>query len=100
MQALYWDGATLKLDPSYPTPKADERTALLRVRLAGICSTDLQIFKGYMGFRGVPGHEFVGEVKEGPADLVGKRVVAEINFACGRCHRTAGSDFYNSTVTG
>ncbi len=85
MQALYWNGQQLKLDPSYPTPKADEETALLRVRLAGICSTDLQIFKGYMGFQGVPGHEFVGEVKEGPAELVGKRVAAEINFACGRC---------------
>ncbi|HEV8342222.1 MAG TPA: alcohol dehydrogenase catalytic domain-containing protein, partial [Candidatus Binatia bacterium] len=53
--------------------------------LAGICSTDLQIFKGYMGFRGVPGHEFVGEVQEGPEDLVGKRVVGEINFSCGEC---------------
>lgn len=85
MQALYWNGENLSLDRSYPAPKADEETALLRVRLAGICSTDLQIFKGYMGFRGVPGHEFVGEVKEGPAELVGKRVAAEINFACGRC---------------
>ena len=75
----------LRLDSSHPTPKADEKTALLRVRLAGICSTDLQIFEGYMGFQGVPGHEFVGEVEEGPAELVGKRVVAEINFACGRC---------------
>jgi threonine dehydrogenase-like Zn-dependent dehydrogenase len=55
------------------------------VRLAGICSTDLQIFKGYMGFRGVPGHEFVGEAVEGLAPFIGKRVVGEINFACGRC---------------
>jgi 2-desacetyl-2-hydroxyethyl bacteriochlorophyllide A dehydrogenase len=55
------------------------------VRLAGICSSDLQIFKGYMGFRGVPGHEFVGEAVEGPASFIGKRVVGEINFACGRC---------------
>lgn len=85
MQALYWNGENLRLDRSYPAPKFDEKTALLRVRLAGICSTDLQIFKGYMGFHGVPGHEFVGEVKEGPPGLVGKRVVAEINFACGRC---------------
>jgi len=85
MQALHWNGEKLALDPSYPTPKADERTALVRVRLAGICTTDLQIFKGYMGFQGIAGHEFVGEVKEGPADLVGKRVVGEINFACGRC---------------
>lgn len=89
MQALHWNGERLALDPSYPTPKADEKTALVRVRLAGICSTDLQIFKGYMGFRGIPGHEFVGEVKEGPAELVGKRVVGEINFACGRCEYCA-----------
>ena len=52
--------------------------ALIRVRLAGICSTDLQIFKGYMGFQGVPGHEFVGEVKEGPSELVGKRPSAAV----------------------
>ncbi|MEE9143817.1 MAG: alcohol dehydrogenase catalytic domain-containing protein [Candidatus Binatia bacterium] len=85
MQALYWNGQKLKLNQSYPSPKADDMTALVRVRLAGICSTDLQIFKGYMGFHGVPGHEFVGEVKEGPEQLVGKRVAGEINFACGRC---------------
>ena len=85
MQALYWSGEKLTLDPSYLTPEVDGHTALVRIRLAGICSTDLQIFKGYMGFQGVPGHEFVGEVKEGPAELVGKRVVGEINFACGRC---------------
>lgn len=85
MQALTWNGQSLRLDPSYPTPEADEHRATVRVRLAGICSTDLQIFKGYMGFQGVPGHEFVGEVKEGPGELLGKRVVGEINFACGRC---------------
>ena len=85
MKALHWDGQRLSLDALYPslTPARDH--ALVRVRLAGICSTDLQIFKGYMGFRGVPGHEFVGEVIEGPPALVGKRVVGEINFACGRC---------------
>ncbi|MBI4491090.1 MAG: alcohol dehydrogenase catalytic domain-containing protein [Deltaproteobacteria bacterium] len=85
MQALYWNGRSLKLEPSYPGPKVDDQMALVRVRLAGICSTDLQIFKGYMGFHGVPGHEFVGTVSEGSDELVGKRVVGEINFACGRC---------------
>ncbi|NIO11067.1 MAG: alcohol dehydrogenase catalytic domain-containing protein, partial [Deltaproteobacteria bacterium] len=68
-----------------PEPAADERNALVRVLLAGICSTDLQIFKGYMGFQGIPGHEFVGEVAEGPQGLQGKRVTGEINFACGSC---------------
>lgn len=85
MNALHWDGLNLRLQPAYPAPKPGSGMALVRVRLAGICSTDLQILKGYMGFRGVPGHEFVGEVREGPAELAGKRVVGEINFACGRC---------------
>jgi threonine dehydrogenase-like Zn-dependent dehydrogenase len=85
MQALHWDGQRLRLDTAYPTPQADDHMALVRVHLAGICSTDVQIFKGYMGFQGVPGHEFVGEVYQGPMAFVGKRVVGEINFACGRC---------------
>ena len=59
--------------------------ALVKVHLAGICSTDLQILKGYMGFTGVPGHEFVGSVSEGPREWIGKRVVGEINFGCGDC---------------
>ena len=66
-------------------PVNDKSRALIKVHLAGICSTDLQIFKGYMDFTGVPGHEFVGSVIEGPRDLVGKRVVGEINFGCGHC---------------
>jgi threonine dehydrogenase-like Zn-dependent dehydrogenase len=85
MKALYWDGQKLTLKASQPSPEPARDLALVRVRLAGICSTDLQIFKGYMGFHGVPGHEFVGEVIEGPAALIGKRVVGEINFACGCC---------------
>ena len=76
MQALYRNGYRLRLDAAYPTPQADEQTALVRVRLSGICSTDLQIFQGYMGFQGVPGHEFVGEVRDGPAHLVGTRVAS------------------------
>lgn len=85
MRALHWDGRQLHLSKSYPVPQVTDYTALVRVRLAGICATDLQIFQGYMGFVGVPGHEFVGEVGEGPTDLIGKRVVSEINFACGTC---------------
>ena len=85
MKALHWDGLNLRLQPTYPAPVAGSGMALVRVRFAGICSTDLQILKGYMGFLGVPGHEFVGEVHEGPSELAGRRVVGEINFACGRC---------------
>ena len=85
MRALHWNGQRLTLDSSYATPLASEQIALVRVHLAGICSTDLQILKGYMGFRGVPGHEFVGSVSEGPEAFRGKRVVGEINFGCGRC---------------
>jgi threonine dehydrogenase-like Zn-dependent dehydrogenase len=59
--------------------------ALVRPTLAGVCNTDLELVKGYMGFRGVLGHEFVGVVEAGDPDWEGVRVVGEINFACGRC---------------
>ena len=85
MRALVWDGARLRLDRAYPEPRPDPGMALVRVRLAGVCSTDLQILRGYLGFRGVLGHEFVGEVTAGSPDLLGRRVVGEINFACGAC---------------
>lgn len=85
MRALYWDGRELKLQSAYGAPESDARHALIKVHLAGVCSTDLQILKGYMGFKGLPGHEFVGSVSEGPRDLIGKRVVGEINFGCGEC---------------
>ena len=68
--------------------------ALLRVRLAGICGTDLEMVKGYYPFAGIPGHEFVGEVVEVPSGesalrekLIGKRVVGEINASCGKCEQ-------------
>jgi threonine dehydrogenase-like Zn-dependent dehydrogenase len=97
MRALYWDGHALSFDASYPNPAPATKIAgatggrpvsaraIVKVHLAGICSTDLQIFKGYMGFTGVPGHEFVGSVKDGQPELAGKRVVGEINFGCGGC---------------
>lgn len=63
-----------------------EGDTLIRVRQAGICATDLEIVKGYMGFRGVLGHEFVGDVVSSPEkSLVGQRVAGEINIVCGRC---------------
>jgi threonine dehydrogenase-like Zn-dependent dehydrogenase len=89
MRALYWNGRNLEFESAYRTPVATGQTALVKVHLAGICSTDLQILKGYMGFTGVLGHEFVGSVVEGPQELIGKRVVGEINFGCGRCDSCA-----------
>ena len=69
-----------------PRPRPGRGFALVRVVLSGICNTDLELKRGYHGFSGVPGHEFVGVV-EGPASSkwLHKRVVGEINLACGRC---------------
>jgi len=69
----------IRFVPDYPQPGPAPGEVLLRVRLAGICATDLQLVRGYMGFAGVPGHEFVGRVETGPPTLQGRRVVAEIN---------------------
>jgi len=75
---------TLKENIPVPVPKKDE--ALIRVILAGICNTDLEIIKGYMGFKGILGHEFVGVVEEcNDKNWIGKRVVGEINIGCGKC---------------
>src|SRR6476660_1526163 len=84
MRALVFD-KTLSFDPRRPEPVPGDGDTLIRVRQAGICATDLELIKGYMGFRGVLGHEFVGEVSDGPASWRGRRVVGEINFACHRC---------------
>lgn len=69
----------------WPPPRPGDEEAVVAVCAAGICNTDLELVRGYMGFRGVLGHEFVGTVVEGPGRWRGQRVVAEINFACGRC---------------
>ena len=86
MRALRWDGSELRLASDLPEPTPGRGEALVRVRLAGICRTDLEICRGYLGFRGTPGHEWVGEVVAAPdPSLVGGRVVGEINFGCGTC---------------
>ncbi len=84
MLALHFDGTPELKDLPAPIPAPGE--VLIRVGLAGICGTDLQILKGYHGFRGVMGHEFV-VVVAGPEDspLLGQRVVGEINIGCGIC---------------
>lgn len=86
MRALYLDKTlTFRDDYAVPVPPPDE--ALVRVRLAGVCNTDLELVRGYLSFRGVPGHEFVGVVDhcESAPVWVGQRVVGEINAACGQC---------------
>jgi len=84
MRALVFD-ETLKLagDVPLPTPAADE--VLIRTRRAGICNTDLELVRGMYGFRGIPGHEFCGEVVQGPDSWRGRRVTGEINISCGDC---------------
>ena len=87
MKAVVFDGELKVLDIEKPEPKFKE--VLIKTSLGGICNTDYEITKGYMGFNGVLGHEFVGVVKEvGPeADIswIGKRVVGGINLGCNSC---------------
>ncbi len=112
MRALHFD-QTLQYLPDMPEPDLPPGEALIRTRLAGICSTDLEIMRGYMGFTGVLGHEFVGEVirADNAPELVGQRVVGEINAFCRACdtcrrgdlthcpHRTTlGIDRRNGTM--
>jgi threonine dehydrogenase-like Zn-dependent dehydrogenase len=86
MRALRWDGTQLALSRDVPEPVPGPGEALVRVHLAGICRTDVEITRGYLEFRGTPGHEWVGRVVAAPDPrLVGVRVVGEINLACGAC---------------
>jgi len=85
MKALRTINGALRVD-DIPAPEA-EGEALVRVIKSGICNTDLEIARGYAGFNGTLGHEFVGIVESSDVtpSLVGKRVVGEINAGCGRC---------------
>ena len=85
------DGATSLVDIARPEPRGE---AIVRVTLSGICNTDLEIAKGYAGFRGTIGHEFVGIVEDpgGGALAPGTRVVGEINAGCGACARCTAGD--------
>jgi alcohol dehydrogenase-like protein len=100
MRALVLDRlVSLRTNYAAPTPRPDE--VLVRVVCAGICETDLQLVKGYMGFRGVLGHEFVGVAESGPFE--GRRVVGEINCSCGlceMCRRGLSTHCSNRTVLG
>ena len=92
MKALRYTGGRLELAET-PIPEPQPSEALVRVVKSGICNTDLEIVRGYAGFEGTLGHEFVGVVQTaaGRPDLIGKRVVGEINAGCGECaHCIAG----------
>src|SRR5687767_9061053 len=85
MLALRLD-ETVRVVTDQPHPVRARGEALLRVRLAGICDTDLQLARGYMSYRGVLGHELVAEVVEADSpEWLGRRVVADINAGCGTC---------------
>jgi len=102
MKALYFDGKLSLREVDKPQRGPGE--ALINVSLAGICGTDRQILKGYSGFRGVPGHEFVGRVMAcEDVGWIGKRVVGEINVtcrACGWCRRGLGRHCPHRSVMG
>jgi alcohol dehydrogenase len=82
VQALLFD-QSLHFEKDYPEPSPGPDDVIVRVSKAGICNTDLEIVRGYMSFRGVPGHEFVGVAEGG--EWSGRRVTGEINVACGSC---------------
>src|SRR5262245_7440940 len=95
MKALRCENNELKL-ADVPKPITDGE-AVVRVTLSGICNTDLEIARGYAGFEGTLGHEFVGVVEALPKDvftrvLPGQRVVGEINAGCGKCDLCRAGD--------
>lgn len=83
MRAVVLDGDGVRFRSDHPAPALAAGEVVVRVLCAGICETDLQLIRGYMGFRGVLGHEFVGIAESGP--FRGRRVVGEINTSCGTC---------------
>jgi threonine dehydrogenase-like Zn-dependent dehydrogenase len=102
MLALRVEKKRLSIKDIEKPDRADE--TIVRVLLSGICNTDLEIARGYAGFKGTIGHEFVGRVEASADDaLVGRRVVGEINAGCGKCDLCRAGDSRhcaNRTVLG
>jgi threonine dehydrogenase-like Zn-dependent dehydrogenase len=102
MLSLRYTDKELKVSDIPKPDKNDE--AIIQVSMAGICNTDLEIVRGYAGFEGTLGHEFVGTVISAPnSTLINKRIVGEINAGCGRCHLCKAGDSRhcpNRTVLG
>jgi threonine dehydrogenase-like Zn-dependent dehydrogenase len=103
MVAIHLDHGLVEVRET-PAPERPEGFALIRLLAGGICNTDLELQRGYYGFSGTPGHEFVGEVVAADTSaLCGKRVVGEINLACTACpwcHRGLGRHCPHRTVLG
>ncbi|HEY9828579.1 MAG TPA: alcohol dehydrogenase catalytic domain-containing protein, partial [Stenomitos sp.] len=85
MKGLWLDEQHLQLRTNLPIPEPAAGEALVKVIQAGVCNTDVELMRGYYPYQGILGHEFVGIVVQGSADLVGQRVVGEINAVCGQC---------------
>ncbi len=103
MRALVFN-KNLKYTDNYQDPVPVKGEALIRITHAGICNTDLEITRGYMGFQGVPGHEFVGIVEKCERkSLIGSRVVGEINincYSCPECLNNMGNHCRKRSVLG
>jgi threonine dehydrogenase-like Zn-dependent dehydrogenase len=84
MQAAWLEDQELSVR-EVPKPELPAGEALVRVLLAGICNTDIELTRGYYPYTGIPGHEFVGVVESGAPSLLGRRVVGEINAVCHAC---------------
>jgi len=89
MRAVWLENCKLSCVENAADPLPGEGEALIRVLIAGICSTDLELVRGYYPYTGIPGHEFVGEVMSAPDNpaWVGRRVVGEINISCWNCEQ-------------
>lgn len=85
MLGLWLENKKIKLENNLSVPIPEKDEALIKVDMAGICNTDLELIKGYYPFNGILGHEFVGTVVKGPSDFINNRVTAKINIACGQC---------------